>query len=496
MKILFVYPEYSQTFWSFKYALKFIFKKAAHPPLGILTVAAMLPESWEKKLVDMNVEKLKEKHIKWADYVFISAMTVQRESANKVITLCKRLNRKIVAGGPLFTEFFEEFKDVDHFVLNEAEITLPLFLKDIENGCPKHIYKTNQFPDISNTPVPMYELIDMKKYALMDVQYSRGCPFNCDFCDVTALFGRKVRTKTKEQILSELDNLYKLGWRGSVLFVDDNFIGNKSKLKRDILPAIIDWMRKHRYPFMFSTEASINLADDEELMEMMVDAGFDSVFVGIETPEENSLAECSKFQNKNRDLVKSVEKIQKFGLNVTGGFIVGFDNDPPNIFQKQVDFIKNSRIVVAMVGLLNAPKNTRLYKRLMEEHRLLKEISGNNTDFSTNFIPKMDYNKLIDGYKWLIDQLYSIGPYYERVLSFLKEYNPPKKPRFHFGFLKFHLGYLLAFFKSIWVLGIKERGRKYFWKLFFWSFFKSPKKFAMAITYAIYGYHFRKTFKL
>ncbi len=496
MNILLVYPQYPDTFWSFKYALKFIHKKATHPPLGLLTIAAMLPENWNKKLIDMNVEKLKQKHIKWADYVFISAMTIQKKSVKEVIKLCKSLNKKIVAGGPLFTEEYEEFEEVDHLILNEGEITLPQFLKDLERDKAKHIYKTEKFPDLKLSPTPLFELVNMKKYVSMNIQYSRGCPFNCEFCDITALFGKRVRTKSKEQIIEELDKLYKLGWSGNLFFVDDNFIGNKFKLKKEILPAMIKWMENHKYPFLFTTEASINLADDEELMKMMVKAGFVSVFIGIETPEESSLAECSKFQNIHRDLVSSIKKIQDFGLVVTGGFIVGFDNDPPNIFQKQVEFIRNSKIIVAMVGLLNAPKNTKLYKRLLEEKRLLSDISGNNTDLTINFIPKMDLSRLIEGYKWLVKELYSIGPYYDRVINFLKEYNPPGKFHINPKSLKYHTGYIFAFFKSIWILGIVTKERKYFWKLFFWAIFKAPRKFSTAITYAIYGYHFRKTFKI
>lgn len=496
IKILLLYPEYPDTFWSFKHALKFISKKAAYPPLGLLTVAAMLPKEWDKKVIDINIQKLKDRDLEWADYVFISAMEVQRESVKKVIEMCKHHKVKIVAGGPLFTASYEDFKDIDYFVLNEAEITLPMFLKNLENNCAEHVYSTDNFPDIESTQTPLFELIDVKRYVSMNIQYSRGCPFNCEFCNITALFGRAVRTKNKLQILTELEKLYSLGWRGGVFFVDDNFIGNKYKLKKEILPAIINWMKQKKHPFVFSTEASINLSDDEELMQMMVDAGFDSVFVGIETPNENSLAECNKYQNRNRNLVNSVKKIQSFGLKVTAGFIVGFDNDPSSIFQTQIEFIKKSGIITAMVGLLNAPKNTKLYHRLKKENRLLKNISGDNTDFSLNFIPKMDYAKLIEGYKKIIKEIYSIKPYYERVKNFLKEYKPPKKSHFRLGLIHFNFGYLGALFKSIWVLGLKERGRRNYWKLFFWSLFRHPRLFPLAITFVIYGYHFRTIFKI
>lgn len=489
MKILHIYPKHLETFWSFKYAIKFISKKAVEPPLGLLTVAAMLPEEWEKKLVDMNVTPLKDSDLEWADYVFISAMSVQKESAQRVISRCKRLGIKTVAGGPLFTIDCEGFDDVDYLVLNEAEITLPPFLEDLRNGSAKHIYTSKEFPHMGKTPIPLWELLDMKNYATMDIQYSRGCPFNCDFCNITTLYGHKVRTKSHVQILEELENLYTRGWKGDVLFVDDNFTSNRSKLKKDILPAVINWMRKKKYPFVFSTQASINLADDEELMQLMVQAGFDSVFIGIETPDTGSLAECGKIQNMNRDLVACVRRIQKFGMQVKGGFIVGFDRDSTSIFKRQIEFIQKSGIVNAMVGLLNAPRDTGLYRRLVKENRLLKETSGDNTDFSTNFIPKMGYETLLKGYKEIIGGIYSHKPYYERIRRLLREYKPLQKKRIHFRFD--HLG---AFFKSIWFMGIKEKGKVYYWQLFFWAIFRCPRLFPTAITLAINGYHFRKVF--
>jgi len=495
MKVVLVYPKFPDTFWSFKYALKLISKKATSPPLGLLTVAAMLPEDWEKKLVDMNVSRLMDIDLEGADFVFISAMIIQKASVKEVIGKCKKMGVRIVAGGPLFTAGYEEFEDVDYLVLNEAEITLPLFLEDLRNDCAKHIYTCKEFSDIEKTPIPRWGLVDMKKYVIMNLQYSRGCPYNCEFCDIPVLYGHKVRTKSRGQILTELESLYFQGWRGEVFFVDDNFIGNKRKLKREILPAIVEWMTGKRHPFSFSTEASIDLSDDKELMQLMVKAGFYSVFVGIETPNEESLAECNKFQNKNRDLAESIKIIQNSGLQVTGGFIVGFDSDPPSIFEKQIEFIQKSGIITAMVGLLNAPRGTRLYQRLLGENRLLKEVTGDNTDFSMNFIPKMDYEKLINGYKRIIRGIYSPKPYYERIKRFLKEYKPLQKLHFDFGYIRFHSGYPGALLKSMWFLGIKDKARFYYWRLFFWSLLKHPRSFPMAITFAIYGIHFRKVFK-
>jgi len=415
-------------------------------------------------------------------------MVVQKDSVKEVITRCKKLNTKIVAGGPLFTTGYEEFDGIDHFVLGEAEITLPLFLEDLNKGCVQHIYTSNERPNIGKTPIPLWSLINMKKYSAMSAQYSRGCPFNCEFCDIIILNGHQPRTKNKDQILAELDALYSQGWRGGVFIVDDNFIGNKRKLKLEILPAITEWMDRRRQSFALFTEASINLADDEELMRLMVKAGFNRVFVGIETPNEESLAECNKLPNKNRDLVASVKKIQNYGLEVQGGFIVGFDSDPISIFKNQINFIQKSGIVTAMVGLLNAPRGTRLYQRLKKENRLLKGFTGDNTDCSLNFIPKMNYETLISGYKHILNTIYSPKPYYERVKTFLKEYKPPKR-KVVFQF-KFH--FIEAAIKSVWILGIREKGRRYFWKLFALTLLRHPRSFPLSMNLAVYGFHFRK----
>lgn len=488
MKILLVYPQYPDTFWSFRHALSIISKKAAFPPLGLLTVAAILPDEWEKKLVDMNATNLPDEDIKWADYVFISAMDIQRDSVREVVARCNRFGVKTVAGGPLFTTGYEEFDGIDHFVLKEAEITLPHFLEDLENGCVKHIYTCSERPDISKTPIPAWSLVDMKKYSSMNLQYSRGCPFNCEFCDIIILNGHKPRTKTKEQILRELDALYNRGWRSSVFIVDDNFIGNKRKLKAEILPAMSAWMKERKYPFSFTTEASINLADDEELMRLMVEAGFFRVFIGIETPNEEGLAECNKLQNRNRDLVASVKKIQNHGLEVQGGFIVGFDSDPVSIFRSQINFIQRSGIVTAMVGLLNAPRGTRLYHRLKKENRLVNDMSGDNTDCSINFVPKMHYETLIDGYKHILDTIYSPKQFYERIRIFLKEYKPQKKDKA----FKIQIEHIKVFIRSIWLLGIKEKGGRYYWRLFLSTLFRHPRSFPLSIGLAVYGFHFRK----
>ncbi len=489
MKILLVYPRYPDTFWSFKHALKFISKAASFPPLGLLTIAAMLPKEWQLKLVNMSVTSLTDADIRWADYVFVSAMVTQRSSAKEVIAHCRKLGTKIVAGGPLFTTEYEELEGVDHFVLGEAEDIMPSFIKDLEAGCAQHIYSSSERPDIAKTPIPLWSLVDMKKYSSMNVQYSRGCPYNCEFCDIIVLNGHKPRTKSKVQMLAELDAIYQQGWRGGVFIVDDNFIGNKKKLKSEILPAIISWTKERKYPFALSTEASINLADDEDLMQLMVAAGFNTVFIGVESPNEESLAECDKFLNKNRDLIASVKKIQNYGMEVQGGFIVGFDSDPLSIFKSQISFIQKSGIVTAMVGLLNAPRGTRLYQRLQKEHRLLKGFSGNNTDCSINFIPKMNYETLLSGYQHILKTIYAPKQYYERVKTLLKEYKPQKR-RTGVTHLKFY--HIKAVIKTMWFLGVREKGRRHYWKLFITTLLRRPRSFPLVISLSVYGFHFRQ----
>jgi radical SAM superfamily enzyme YgiQ (UPF0313 family) len=485
MNILLIYPEFPDTFWSFKHALDFVGKRSALPPLGLLTVAAMLPPDWLKRLVDTNVRELTDTDLAWAECVFISAMVVQRESARKIIARCKAAGVRIVAGGPLFTSEHEQFETVDHFILNEAELTLHPFLEDLVRGSPKRVYSSAEFADVQQTPVPLWKLLDFKHYASMSIQFSRGCPFNCDFCNVTALLGHRVRIKTSAQIIAELDGLYALGWRGDVFFVDDNFIGNKPFLKADLLPALIAW-RKWKRGNVFFTEASINLADDQPLMDQMVKAGFTKVFIGIETPDDKCLAECSKGQNGSRDLVADVKRIQRAGFQVQGGFIVGFDHDLPTIFQRQIDFIQKSGIVTAMVGLLQAPTGTRLYARMKKENRLCAGFSGDNVDGRTNIIPAMGLLKLQEGHRKILDHIYAPAPYYQRIRTFLREYRRPRVRS------KLQFSHILALVRSVYRLGIVGEERVHYWKLLLWTQFRCPRLLPEAIVLAIYGYHFRK----
>jgi radical SAM superfamily enzyme YgiQ (UPF0313 family) len=485
MRALFLYPEFPETFWSFKHALKFVRKRAALPPLGLLTVAAMLPDGWEKRLVDLNVGNLTEKDLAWADLVLIGAMVAQRRSTRELLARCRAAGKTVVAGGPLFTAEPEDFPEVDHLVLNEAEVTLPPFLRDLEQGCARRVYESEERPDIRATPAPLWELADLRRYASLSIQFSRGCPYDCEFCNVTALFGHRPRAKTPAQIIAELDDLYRLGWRGPVFFVDDNLIGKRRILREGLLPALIEW-QKGRQGISFYTEASIDLADDEELTQRMVTAGFDTVFVGIETPDEAGLAECSKHHNRGRDMVRDVARLHRAGLQVQGGFILGFDSDTPTSFHRQLEFIQKSGIVTAMIGLLNAPRGTRLYERLSREGRLLGRMTGDNVDGTMNFIPRMNLDALREGYRNLLRYLYAPGPYYQRVRAFLREYHPPRIA----GSIDWAT--IGAFGRSVAHLGILGQERFHYWGLLLWSFFRRPALFRLAVTLAIYGYHFRK----
>lgn len=482
MNVLLIYPKYPDTFWSFKHILKFIAKKAAFPPLGLLTVASMLPKDWNKKLMDVNIKELKDEEINWADMIFISAMLVQEKSAKEIIQKCKSLGKIVVAGGPAFTAQHEKFSGVDHFVLNEAEITLPLFLKDLENRKLKKIYTSTKRPDITRTPLPDWSLINFKDYATMAVQYSRGCPFNCEFCDIIIMNGRVPRTKTPEQMINEIQSLYDAGWKGSVFIVDDNFIGNRTNVKQ-MLSSLIKWQEEHKYPFQFLTEASLNLADDEELMQMMNKANFNKVFLGIETSSLDSLEECGKMQNTKRNLADSVKIIHKNGMQVMGGFIVGFDSDTGKVFESQIKFIQEIGVVTAMVGVLNALPKTRLWHRLKKEGRLLEDASGENTDGSINFSPKMGKENLSKGYKKIISTIYSPKHYFKRINTFLSQYRLKTKE-------KVSLQMISAFFRSIWEIGIISRARFQYWKLLAKTSITKIKLLPLAVEQAIYWKHF------
>jgi radical SAM superfamily enzyme YgiQ (UPF0313 family) len=484
VNILLVSPRTPDTFWSFRHALPFISKRAAFPPLGLLTVAAMLPREWACRLVDLNVTRLKDADIGWADCVLTGGMLVHWKSMLAVAQRCREFGKPVIGGGPLFVEE-ETYPDFDHIVLGEAEELMAEIVADLRNGTLKSIYRAERFPDITCTPIPRWDLVNLHHYASLGVQFSRGCPYNCEFCDIVALNGRIPRLKTPAQMLAELDALRLRGWQGSVFLVDDNFIGNKRRVK-ELLRAMIGWRRDAGARITFITEASVNVADDPELLQLMVAAGFKKLFLGIETPDTESLVECQKLQNTKGDLVEAVRTIQQAGMEVMGGFIVGFDHDTPDIFERQFEFIQNAGVVTAMVGLLQAVPRSRLYQRLAREGRLLSESLGDNTRAALNFEPKLDKEFLVANYRKLMNRLYEPSAYYQRILAFLDQHRS-RGPRGRVSWRD-----LQAFGKSLWLMGVVYRGRRAYWRFVGSTLMQHPNQLGIAITLAIYGHHFRQ----
>jgi radical SAM superfamily enzyme YgiQ (UPF0313 family) len=494
-KALLVSPRIPTTYWSYKYALPFVKKKALLPPLGLMTVAALLPEEWELRLVDMNAAALRREEVQWADMVFLSAMIVQRKSFDEVVALCRECGTPVVAGGPYPTSSFEKIEGVDHFVLDEAECSLPGFLRDLERGEARHVYRAESKPSLSLTPLPRFDLVDVSLYESMPLQFSRGCPFDCEFCDIIEMFGQKPRTKDPVQFMQEVELLYGTGFRGSLFIVDDNFVGNKHKVK-ELLPHLAAWQKAHGYPFTVSTEASITLAQDPELLDLMVAAGFTMVFIGIETPDAAALAMTHKTQNLREDALTSVSRIQKKGLEVSGGFIVGFDGEREDIFERQRLFIQKAGIPTAMVGLLIALPNTRLYRRLKREGRLLSETRGNNThDFQVNFVPRMDRERLLRGYKWLLAKVYNPGSYFQRSLTLIKRFARGKQEMIAAGTAPdpiprpLRMRDALALLRSLFRQGFSSYGYHYL-RYLIRVLAIDGALFPQAVTLAVRGHHF------
>ena len=425
---LLLYPRHPPTYWGNNYSLEILGIKAAYPPLGLLTVAAMFPSRYNLRVVDLNVTSLEDADLEWADLVFTSSMIPQRPSLEQVVERCNRAQVPVIAGGPHPTTFHEEMEGVDHFVLDEVEETFPTFLRDLENGTARAVYRALKKPDVTLTPLPRFDLIDMNDYYSMCLQFSRGCPFDCEFCDITKLYGRVSRTKSPEQMVAEFDHLYELGWRGPLFLVDDNFIGNKREVLR-LLPAIAEWQKERDHPFSLSTEASVNLVRMDGLMDLMIEAGFDAVFLGIETPNPNALRKTKKPQNIDiRDdnyLFTAVRRIQQKGMQVLGGFILGLDDDDDHAFDAQIDFVQEAGIPMALIGLLTALKGTNLWARLERENRLLdKPVELDDT--ALNFKPQMDPRTLVEGYLRVIRTIYdsTLENYFNRCLTLLNNLNP------------------------------------------------------------------------
>jgi len=486
IQALLVYPHVPPTYWSMKYAVPFLGRRSAFPPLGLLTVAAMLPEDWHLRLVDLNVEPLDEALVAASDLVLTSSMLIQGESLKEVIALCNRCGVPVVAGGPHPTASWQEIEGVDHFVLNEAEVTLAAFLEDYRNGCPKALYQSPEKADLTCTPAPRWDLIQPQHYAAMALQFSRGCPHACEFCDITALFGHRPRCKTPAQFLAECDQLYALGWRGSLFVVDDNFIGNNRAVKT-LLAALATWQKARGFPFSLFTEASMLLAEDEELLDLMMASGFNMVFLGIETPDQETLASVGKAQNLRSDLGAAVHRIQSKGMEVTAGFIVGFDHDREDIFDRQLQFIQEAAIPTAMVGLLTALPGTQLHKRLEQEGRMIGASAGGNThDLTLNFEPLMNLNTLLSGYKRVLTELYRPNRYFERCSELLKRLKGHQQASRPIG-----LAELRAGLRSLLVQGFSSYARAY-WSFLLRSLLRRPRMAAEIVTMAVKGHHFFK----
>jgi radical SAM superfamily enzyme YgiQ (UPF0313 family) len=490
--VLLVYPRFPPSYWGFQYALELTGKRSAMPPLGLLTVAALFPDHYRLRLVDLNVAELTDEDLDWADLVLTSTMVVQRRSLQEVIARCNRRGKPIGVGGPHPTSFFSEIPDADYYLLDEVEETFPRFLADWEAGRAQRVYRPPAKPAITVTPVPRFDLLDLGAYASMALQFSRGCPFDCEFCDITKLFGRLPRTKSNPQMLAELDRLYEIGWRGPVFLVDDNFIGNKREALR-LLPAISEWQRARQYPFSLFTEASVNLAKLEPLMDAMVEAGFTMVFLGIESPNPEALKQTKKTQNTDKEddhyLLHAVRTIQRKGLEVSGGFILGLDGDGPEVFDAQVEFIQEAGIPRAMVGLLTALRGTDLYTRLAAEGRLLGESSGNNVEIVLNFRPQLDPGVLIEGYRRVLAALYDPGlrSYFDRCWTLISSLGPgARRPR-----SRFEADQLRILLRSLRRQLFSRQGPAYAGFLAR-TLLRRPRHFSTAVTLAIMGLHFQK----
>ncbi len=427
MRVLLLYPLFPKSFWSFEKILELVNRKALMPPLGLITVAAILPQEWEFRLVDQNVRPVTDADWEWAELVILSAMIVQQDDFLAQIREAKRRGKPVAVGGPYPTALphLAEEAGADYLILDEGEITLPMFLEALERGEPRGIFRSNgEKPDVTNTPIPRFDLLDFPAYDNMSIQFSRGCPFQCEFCDIIVLYGRKPRTKNPEQLVAELDRLYELGWRGAVFMVDDNFIGNKRNVKL-LLQAIKPWMAERGYPFRFQTEASVDLAKDQELMEMMVECGFNAVFLGIETPDESSLTMTQKFQNTRDSLSDSVEAIIRTGLRVMAGFIIGFDGEKPGAGDRIVRFVEQTSIPGAMFGILQALPDTALWHRLKKEGRLREQEKRIDQGMLMNFVPTRPIEDIGKEYIDAFWRLYDPVTYLERTHRHFRKLGTP-----------------------------------------------------------------------
>lgn len=502
MRTLFLYPEFPKTFWSYEKILELVNRKVLLPPLGLVTVAALLPQHWEMKLVDRNVREVSEAEWNWAELVVISGMIVQKADMAAQIAKAKARGLPVAVGGPFAssTPDAPELELADFKVLDEGEITLPLFIEAIERGEASGRFSANgEKPDVTATPVPRFDLLELDAYDSMSVQFSRGCPFQCEFCDIIVLYGRKPRTKTPDQLIAELQFLYDLGWRRSIFLVDDNFIGNKRNAKL-LLPALKQWQIERNYPFSFATEASVDLASDEELMQMMSEARFDSVFLGIETPDEASLSIAGKHQNTRSSLEEAVDRINSYGIRVMAGFIIGFDGEKSGAGDRIVQFVSRTGIPAAMMGMLQALPNTGLWHRLEKEGRLIQEktdAKGVNQTNLLNFVPTRPIREIANEYVDAFCRLYEPHAYIDRVTHY---YLKAGKPRWQQFAPKVALGKaslpswtdIRALAIVIWRQGIKRDTRWRFWRSLLQIARRNPEVFEQFLVTLAHNEHFQE----
>jgi radical SAM superfamily enzyme YgiQ (UPF0313 family) len=483
MRALLVNPAFPDSYWSGRFSLAFARRRSLLPPLGLITVAAMLPKSWEVRLVDLDVEPLTDDQIRWADVVMLSGMLVQRPSLHEVLARCRKLGIRTVVGGPYATALPEELQAADHVVVGEGEEVVPLLAADLEAGKAQHIYREVSKPDLTEAPLPRYELLKKGAYHQMSLQYSRGCPFTCEFCDIIVMYGRKPRTKSGGQVIAELEAIKNTGFAGDVFFVDDNFIGNKPAVKA-VLPQIAAWRRRVRPPLEFYTEASVNLADDFELVDLMTKAGFSAVFMGIETPSAAGLKETKKFQNLRRNLQEQVHDLLDRGLDVWAGFILGFDSDGPDSFDQMIHFIQDAAIPYAMVGILSALPNTPLFARLEKEGRLRPEVPGDQFGL-TNVVTKMPAEMMLHGYRRVLETVYHPETYFQRCRENLARWKPAAGCLRPLGPRDFVSGLC-----ALWGQGFTGKYRKAYWQFLDWVIRNHPDKIGRAVAQAAAGHHY------
>jgi len=483
MRALLVNPEFPDSYWSGKHALPIANRRCLLPPLGLITVAAMLPRHWKLRVVDLNVQRLSDRAIRRADVVMLTGMIVQRESLHRILDRCKRLGVRTVVGGPYATSMPDDLAEADHVVVGESEELMEDLVTDLAIGKGPHFYRETDKPDLTTTPVPRFDLLKPGAYHQMCLQFSRGCPFTCEFCDIIVMYGRKPRTKAPAQVVAELEAIRATGFVGDVFFVDDNFIGNK-KAVRAMLPDVAAWRRETRCALEFYTEASMNLADDDGLVDLMTDAGFTAVFIGIETPSPESLRETKKLQNLRRNLEDQVHRLLNRGLDVWGGFILGFDNDGPEIFDRMIKFVQKAAIPYAMVGLLGALPNTPLYRRLEKEGRLRRNFTGDQFGL-TNVITKLPKSLMIPGYRKVMETLYHPEVYFQRCRENLARWNPV--PGTHRPLV---LRDLFSAWRALWAQGIRAPYRRAYWRFIRWTIRYHPAKLGRAIAQAAAGHHY------